>query len=401
MIRRALRDGWSLEDAEREAERVGLRQAPHLIEFARGYIARHRTGTAPAPPASRDLPIAIEGLDAVLLVQAKEAQGDPQFTARHQGFEYQFSSDENRQTILKEPARYAIQLGGLCARMGGTVRGNPDLYAVVDGRIYIFGSEECRTLVFAAPAKYLAPDAPPWKASAAAERKAKRLLEQAVAAHGGRQLFESLHTLREAGKRQQPFGQREPVAFAFLFRFPDQFRYEETLANGNAMAVPVSGDAGLSVVTRNGRTSQQALLPGVRDAYLRRFRLNPLAVLRASLAPGFKAAAQGAGKAGGQAVEQVLVEHSGLRLTLGLDKKTRHIASIALRDRGPDGQLGDLLFVFSDYRAISGRSVPFRVTATWNGQPFPELSFALEEAEVNPVLPASLFEIPRHAAGIH
>jgi uncharacterized protein (TIGR01244 family) len=42
MIRRVLRDGWSLEAAEEEATKVGLREAPHLVEFARNYIEKHR-----------------------------------------------------------------------------------------------------------------------------------------------------------------------------------------------------------------------------------------------------------------------------------------------------------------------------------------------------------------------
>lgn len=42
MIRRVLRDGWTIEDAEEEAKKIGLRESPHLNEFARQYIARHR-----------------------------------------------------------------------------------------------------------------------------------------------------------------------------------------------------------------------------------------------------------------------------------------------------------------------------------------------------------------------
>ena len=42
MIRRVLRDGWTIEEAEREAEKVGLRESPHLNEFARKYIEKHR-----------------------------------------------------------------------------------------------------------------------------------------------------------------------------------------------------------------------------------------------------------------------------------------------------------------------------------------------------------------------
>ena len=42
MIRRVLRDGWTIEAAEEEAKKIGLRESPHLNEFARKYIERHR-----------------------------------------------------------------------------------------------------------------------------------------------------------------------------------------------------------------------------------------------------------------------------------------------------------------------------------------------------------------------
>ncbi len=41
MIRRVLRDNWTIEEAEKEAEKVGLRESPHLNEFARAYIEKH------------------------------------------------------------------------------------------------------------------------------------------------------------------------------------------------------------------------------------------------------------------------------------------------------------------------------------------------------------------------
>ncbi|HSE16756.1 MAG TPA: PQQ-binding-like beta-propeller repeat protein [Pyrinomonadaceae bacterium] len=43
MIRRVLRDGWKVEDAEVEAVKVGLRESPHWLEFARKYIETHRS----------------------------------------------------------------------------------------------------------------------------------------------------------------------------------------------------------------------------------------------------------------------------------------------------------------------------------------------------------------------
>ena len=49
MIRRVLRDGWKVEDAEREAEKVGLRESPHWVEFARQYIEKHRSKASTIP----------------------------------------------------------------------------------------------------------------------------------------------------------------------------------------------------------------------------------------------------------------------------------------------------------------------------------------------------------------
>ncbi len=42
MIRRVLRDGMAADAALEEAKKVGLSNAPHLEEFARNYIAKHK-----------------------------------------------------------------------------------------------------------------------------------------------------------------------------------------------------------------------------------------------------------------------------------------------------------------------------------------------------------------------
>ena len=42
LIKRVLQDGWTFESAEQEAQKVGLRNAPHLTQFAKAYIEKHR-----------------------------------------------------------------------------------------------------------------------------------------------------------------------------------------------------------------------------------------------------------------------------------------------------------------------------------------------------------------------
>jgi uncharacterized protein (TIGR01244 family) len=42
MIRRVLRDGMSIDAALEEARKIGFKDAPHLEQFARAYIASHK-----------------------------------------------------------------------------------------------------------------------------------------------------------------------------------------------------------------------------------------------------------------------------------------------------------------------------------------------------------------------
>jgi len=51
MIRRVLRDGWKVDDAEEEAKKIGLRESPHWNEFARRYIETHRKASLPSIPS--------------------------------------------------------------------------------------------------------------------------------------------------------------------------------------------------------------------------------------------------------------------------------------------------------------------------------------------------------------
>lgn len=42
MIRRVLRDDFTFEKAEEEAKKIGLVNAPHLVDFAKKYIEKHK-----------------------------------------------------------------------------------------------------------------------------------------------------------------------------------------------------------------------------------------------------------------------------------------------------------------------------------------------------------------------
>jgi YHS domain-containing protein len=92
------------------------------------------------PPA---VPVALKGLDPVLLIQGKETRGQAEMSVTRNGFRYLFAEAANKAKFEKEPARYAIQFRGQCAMMKGA-RARPDLFTVYKGRIYAFGSEGCQ-----------------------------------------------------------------------------------------------------------------------------------------------------------------------------------------------------------------------------------------------------------------
>lgn len=71
-----------------------------------------------------------------------EEAGEAGLTTVHALWEYRFVSAETRAAFLAEPAKYEIQLGGACARMGALSGiGDPRLHAIHGGRIYLFASD--------------------------------------------------------------------------------------------------------------------------------------------------------------------------------------------------------------------------------------------------------------------
>jgi YHS domain-containing protein len=85
-------------------------------------------------------------IDAVELIDhQREVEGTTEFQHRHGRYLYLFANAANAATFKADPAKYEIQLGGACGRMGAlSGEGSPKLFAVHDGRLYIFASEQCK-----------------------------------------------------------------------------------------------------------------------------------------------------------------------------------------------------------------------------------------------------------------
>lgn len=85
--------------------------------------------------------VAYTGLKQVP-VGKKQINGIPgksSITANYNGAKWAFSTRENRDKFLANPAKYVPQFNGHCAygvSLGGKVPGNPNLWRIVDGKLY-------------------------------------------------------------------------------------------------------------------------------------------------------------------------------------------------------------------------------------------------------------------------
>jgi YHS domain-containing protein len=341
----------------------------------------------------------LEGLDPVMLVQGKEVQGDLKISVTRGTFQYLFASAENKAAFEKDPARYEIQLEGACARMGAPVTGNPDLYTVHQGRIYIFGSADCKKRFEAAPQKYLesANEAGPrTPATPEAVKKARALIDGAVAAMGGAARIDGLASYEEKSTTLQTRRQGEvEVKTNLTVVFPDRIRSErvmpdyEDASKVRQFATVVTATEVFAVMGSVTRPLPNSARIEQEKEVNRRL----LAILRAR--NSFNPAAIGSGKVAETAVEQVAIEIDRASYSLGIDPATGRILSLAAWRRGPDGSFGQFVQVFSDFRTVDGLTLPFKMTATFDGQPWKEQSPTIEAIAVNGKIDPALFEKPK------
>ncbi|MDG1167683.1 MAG: YHS domain-containing (seleno)protein [Sulfitobacter sp.] len=77
---------------------------------------------------------------AVGTAQPQGIPGRADITAEYNGATFAFSTAQNRDTFVANPAQYAPQFDGHCAYgvfKGGKAPGNPNLWRIVDGSLYL------------------------------------------------------------------------------------------------------------------------------------------------------------------------------------------------------------------------------------------------------------------------
>jgi hypothetical protein len=174
--------------------------------------------------------------------------------------------------------------------------------------------------------------------------------------------------------------------------FPDRIRSDQTMPDWN----DPSKLRQMTIVVAPGEVfgimgSAVRLLPdSARIEQEKEIKRRPLSILRAR--KSVNPAVSGSGKAGETAVEQVAVEIDHASYTLGIDPATGRILSLSARRRGPQGNFGEFVQSFSDFRTVGSLTLPFKITTTFNGQPWKEQSPTIEAITVNGKIDPALFE---------
>lgn len=145
--------------SEAAHDNVFVQFYPMLAEAApAGTVFRTTAGrtvelAAARAPEAPGAPLALRGLDPVLLVDGQSELGKPEIVAAHGGYTYQFVSEPTRARFAADPKRYSFQNDGCLVVPGAEL--DPDLFAVHDGRLYGFAGASCVEEFLIDPERYL------------------------------------------------------------------------------------------------------------------------------------------------------------------------------------------------------------------------------------------------------
>lgn len=338
---------------------------------------------------------ALAGFDPVALCGGEKKPGKPEFHERRGGFLYRFADAGSLAAFRADPARFEIQLGGACARMGPlSGAGDPQRWLVHDGRIYVFASDQCRAGFERRAAAFLDPDVPRPSGAPWGQPDGAALLARAAAAHGGAERLRALRSYRHE-RRASKDGMTEH--WRLQLRLPGGWRSDHDYLQGDKAwryAQVVAGDDAFLVTDTATLQEAPEMSAAARREVMHAAWREPLWLLRASVEGPVTAARRGAATVGGMAVELVEVWHDGATTTWGVDADGR-LRTASFRGRGPGLWFGAVELVFDDFQTAGGVLVPTTVHATFDGAAAPLLCERRQHVEVDAELPEALFTRPR------
>jgi hypothetical protein len=215
-------------------------------------------------------------------------------------------------------------------------------------------------------------------------KRGQQLVAKAVETLGGPKLDQLVSFQRKELRGNE-------VKNTLLLAFPGGMRLETIRPNFTLVSVITPAESFL-IVNNAARPMTEAN----RTAIHKELNHEPIALFRARNRSDFQAWVAGTDKVGETAVERLDVELPGFSTTLAVDPATGRILRQTYRGRGPGGVLGEIVINYSDFRSVEGLLMPFKLNATFDGQPFPALSATIEVATINGQVDPTSFKAPTH-----
>ncbi len=214
------------------------------------------------------------------------------------------------------------------------------------------------------------------------------LVESAIRGLGGAERLAAVSSLRQFGSAvaTTPEGEMQ-LGITEAYLYPDRYRQELSLPFGTLVTV-VTGEGGFMVTPQGVEELPESRLAETRKS-MRRELLN---LLRARGEPGFDAVALEPGEVDGRPVERVQIKVDGEVVVLALDRDSGEVLEMVFRGSGFGGVPGEIRQRFSDFREVGGLRLPHRTSATFEGDPYFQVT--AEQIEVDVELEESLFERP-------
>ncbi len=365
---------------------------PHPFIFIGLLLITATFTPAIAQKSGRDRVLKIDAVE--LIDRDKEIEGKVEFQQQHGRYLYLFANAENLTVFKANPAKYEIQLGGACGRMGPlSGEGSPKIFAVHDGRLYIFASEQCKRSFVAAPEKLLELDDEPPATTDESLKRGRALLDRAVDGVGGAAKLDALVSYREGRSRQTESGGKPyTVTDTVALHLPDGV-YTENCWNDQCWGYVVMGSDGWTTDEGGG----EALVPEQRIAVLRSAGRHPLALLRNRDRPGLVVVSDGSERtidvAGEGSIDlDLLTLHSeGTTTTLGIDAEGR-VRLLSYRGRGLTLGIGQIERIYSGFHDVGDLNLAGRVDVVFEGKPAPNDSGAFAVQTINDPADRARFE---------
>ncbi len=327
-------------------------------------------------------------MDPVILVtQNLEKPGLEEFSVRHGNFNYRFATAESRDAFKADPARYEIQLGGACARMGALSScADPDRYTVHDGKIYIFASDGCRAGFLKNPPAVLEPLSDPAPAGTPEQMaRGRELVDKCLNWMGGPARLDAVTTIEYREEtRVENRGEKHLSIETTTLRLPAAIRTDYRWDSSSWTKTLTPGDA---FFIESG--SARSMHPQQRTIFARQMARQVLVIFRSRTRPDFIACHLGPARE--NKGELVAVHFDSTTTELIIEPDSGYLLGVRHLDWGPQGTLGMLERRFTAFADIDGLRIPDSWHAWFEDARAESLDEAHINCTINPELPADFF----------